>query len=289
MTVKEINVAIIGVGLIGGSFALSLRDNGLCTKITGVDKNPTNARRALELGLVDEILEMEDAVADAGLVVIATPVDSIPLIAVKVLNNVRPGQVVMDTGSIKGELSEVIRCHPNRGRFVATHPMWGTEYSGPEAAVRGAFEGRTVVVCDREASDEDALRLVEEIYGKIGMPVSYMSSEEQDLHSAYVSHISHITSFALALTVLEKEREEEHIFDLAGGGFESTVRLAKSSPQTWVPILLQNKYNVLDVLREHIHQLNILRKMLERDDSKGLGAAIEKANTIRRIIEKSTL
>lgn len=286
---KEMKAAIIGIGLIGGSFALSLRDNGLCSKITGVDRNPENARKALELGLVDEVTDMEEAVAGATLVVIATPVDSIPLIAVKILNNVRPDQVVIDTGSIKGELYEVIRCHPNRGRFVATHPMWGTEYSGPEAAVRGAFKGRTVVVCDSESSDRDALRLVEGIYEKIGMPVSYMSSEEQDLHSAYVSHISHITSFALALTVLEKEREEEHIFDLAGGGFESTVRLAKSSPQTWVPILLQNKYNVLDVLREHIHQLNIIRKMLERDDRKGLGAAIEKANSIKKIIEKTTV
>lgn len=268
---------------------MSLRDNGLCAKITGVDRNPENARKALELGLVDEVADMEEAVAGAGLVVIATPVDSIPLIAVKILNNVRPDQVVIDTGSIKGELYEVIRCHPNRGRFVATHPMWGTEYSGPEAAVRGAFKGRTVVICDSESSDGDALRLVEGMYDKIGMPLSYMSSEEQDLHSAYVSHISHITSFALALTVLEKEREEEHIFDLAGGGFESTVRLAKSSPQTWVPILLQNKYNVLDVLREHIHQLNIIRKMLERDDRNGLGAAIEKANSIKKIIEKTTV
>lgn len=266
--------------------ALSLKDNGICSDITGVDRNPENAARALELGLVDRIATVEHAVADTDLVVIATPVDSIPLIAVKLLNDIRPGQVVMDTGSIKNELHEVIRLHPNRGRFVATHPMWGTEYSGPEAAVRGAFKGRTVVICDREASDADALTAVENIYTRIGMPISYMSSEEQDLHSAYVSHISHITSFALALTVLEKEREEEHIFDLAGGGFESTVRLAKSSPQTWVPILMQNKFNVLDVLREHIHQLNIIRKMLEKDDRRALADAIAKANTIKRIIDQ---
>ncbi|MCC8034388.1 MAG: prephenate dehydrogenase [Rikenellaceae bacterium] len=279
-------VTIIGVGLIGGSLALSMRDNGISSSITGVDKDPENARKALELGLVDEIADMKEAVGGADLVVIATPVDSIPLIAVKLLNDIRPGQVVIDTGSIKTELSEVVRCHPNRGRLVATHPMWGTEYSGPQAAVKGAFRGRTVVICDREASDPDAVVLVEEVYSRIGMPVSYMSSEEQDLHSAYVSHISHITSFALALTVLEKEREEEHIFDLAGGGFESTVRLAKSSPQTWVPILLKNKYNVLDVLREHIHQLNIIRKLLERDQGRELAAAIEKANSISRIIDK---
>jgi prephenate dehydrogenase len=162
--------------------------------------------------------------------------------------------------------------------------MWGTEYSGPQAAVEGAFKGRKVVLCDVEHSDRDAVELVEKIYNTIGMPIVYMSPEEHDLHTAYVSHISHITSFALALTVLEKERESQHIFDLAGGGFESTVRLAKSLPKTWAPIFLQNKYNVLDVLREHIHQLQILRRMIERDDKEGLLEAMHKANKIREIL-----
>lgn len=277
--------AVIGLGLIGGSFALSLKEHGLCREVLGVDSSERNRAKAVELGLVDRIVDEAGAVAEADLIVIATPVDSIPLIAIRLLNRIDGRQVVMDTGSIKGELCELISQHPRRGRFVATHPMWGTEYSGPEAAQSGAFTGRTVVICDREASDEDALRLVEDIYGRFGMPITCMSAEDQDLHSAYVSHISHITSFALALTVLEKEREEEHIFDLAGGGFESTVRLAKSSPQTWMPIFMGNKYNVLDVLREHIHQLQILRRMLEKDDRRGLVAAMEKANTIKRILK----
>ena len=163
--------------------------------------------------------------------------------------------------------------------------MWGTENSGPEAAERNAFSGRTVVICEREQTDSDALQVVEHIYQSLGMPIRYMSAEEQDTHCAYVSHISHITSFALALTVLEKEREEEHIFDLAAGGFESTVRLAKSLPQTWAPIFLGNKYNVLDVLREHIHQLQILRRMIERDDREGLIEAMKIANKIREILK----
>ena len=158
-------------------------------------------------------------------------------------------------------------------------------FRSPEAAEHGAFRGRTVVICDRESSDPDAVALVEDLYTRIGMPIRSMSAEEQDTHTAYVSHISHITSFALALTVLEKEREEEHIFDLAGGGFESTVRLAKSSPETWVPIFLQNKYNVLDVLREHIHQLQIFRKMIEKDDAEGLRTAMRRANRIRKILD----
>ena len=184
----------------------------------------------------------------------------------------------MDMGSTKQELCELTAMHPNRGRLVATHPMWGTEHSGPEAAQHDAFKGRTVVICDREQSDADALQAIEQLYSAIGMPIKYMSAEEQDLHCAYISHISHITSFALALTVLEKEREEEH-------SFESTVRLAKSLPQTWAPIFLENKYNVLDVLREHIHQLQILRRMIEKDDRQGLVEAMQRANKIREILK----
>ena len=276
--------AVIGIGLIGGSFALTLKDKGICEEVIGVDNSERNRAKAVELGLVDRTRPLDEAIPAADLIVLATPVDSIPLLAVKVLNKV-DRQVVIDMGSTKQELCEVIAQHPRRGRFVATHPMWGTEYSGPEAAVHDGFEGRTVVLCDGAESDPDALKLVEDIYRKIGMPIKYMSSEEQDTHTAYVSHISHITSFALALTVLEKEREEEHIFDLAGGGFESTVRLAKSSPETWAPIFMQNKYNVLDVLREHIHQLQIFRRLLEKDDTEGLKQMMQRANRINRIIK----
>lgn len=277
-------ILIAGMGLIGGSFALALRDRGIADEILGVEKSDENAAEALRLGLADRIVTLEEGVPQADLVVLATPVDTIPLMAVKALNHVTDRQVVMDMGSIKAELCEVISMHARRGRFVAAHPMWGTEYSGPRAAQHGAFTGRNAVVCEAERSDADALAAVERIFRALDVPVVYMGAEEHDLHAAYVSHISHVTSFALALTVLEKEREERHIFDLAGGGFESTVRLAKSAAATWVPILLRNKYNVLDVLREHIHQLQIMRRMIERDDAEGLTGAFEKANSIQRII-----
>ena len=282
---KHINTLIVGVGLIGGSFALSLRRCGYTGAVCGVEASEENSRRAVELGLVDAIVGLEEGIKGAELVVLTTPVDTLPELAVKVLDMVVEGQVVIDAGSTKEALCEAIESHPRRGRFVATHPMWGTEYSGPDAAQREAFTGRNVVICEGERSDEDALALVEEIYTEFGMPIVRMGAEEHDLHTAYVSHISHITSFALALTVLEKEREDQHIFDLAGGGFESTVRLAKSSARTWVPILMGNKYNVLDVLREHIHQLQVLRKQIERDDIDGLVDSIHKANSIQRIIK----
>ena len=277
-------VLIVGLGLIGGSFALALRDRRLAGTILGVERSEAHAAEALQMGLVDRIVSFDEGVAESDLVVLATPVDTIPLLAIKALNRIGEGQVVIDMGSTKAELCEVIAMHARRGRFVAVHPMWGTEYSGPRAARHGAFTGCNVVFCDTVHSDRDALRRIEDLFRALECTAVYMDPEEHDLHTAYVSHISHVTSFALALTVLEKELEERHIFDLAGGGFESTVRLAKSSAATWVPILLRNKYNVLDVLREHIHQLQILRRMIERDDAEGLKGAIERANTIQRII-----
>ena len=278
-------VAVIGVGLIGGSFALRLREQGIANRIIAVDSSEVNGAKALEMGLVDEVVSLEVALEVADLIVLATPVSSIPALSVKILNRIGDRQVVMDMGSTKGELEEMICQHPNRGRYVATHPMWGTEHSGPESVVEGAFTGRTVVICDRERSCGDALALVETIYIGIGMKIKYLSSEEQDLHSAYISHISHITSFALSLTVLEKELEDEHIFDLAAGGFDSTVRLAKSSSQMWTPIFMQNKYNVLDVLREYIHQLQVFKKVLEKGDEKALNSMISRANEIKRILK----
>ncbi len=275
---------IIGIGLIGGSFALSLKKHNISNRILGYDASRENLARALELGLIDEATTLDDGVAAADLIVLSTPVDISPALAIKVLNRVGAAQIIIDMGSIKEELCEMISMHANRGRFVATHPMWGTENSGPDAAQKDAFSGRTVVICERDRSDDDAATAVEQIYSTLQMPIIYMDAEEHDLHVAYISHISHITSFALALTVLEKEREDQHIFALAGGGFESTVRLAKSASSTWVPILMRNKYNVLDVLREHIHQLQVMRKALENDDAEALKGMMSRANSIKRII-----
>lgn len=280
------NVAIIGLGLIGGSFGLALRKYALAERIYGVEASQQNAQRALELGLVDEIVEFSRALEVADVVAIATPVDTIPQLAIKLLNRVGEQQIVLDMGSTKAELCEIISQHPRRSRFVAAHPMWGTEHSGPDAAVEGAFRGCNLVLCEVEKSDAKAVETVEHLFSTIGMQPMYMSAEKHDVHAAYVSHISHITSFILSTTVLEKERESETILNLAGGGFESTVRLAKSSSQMWIPIFKQNKYNILDVLREYIHQLELFRKALERDNYDELRVTIERANEIRKILDK---
>ena len=279
-------VTIIGLGLIGGSFALALKAKGLATTVVGVESNPLHATKALELGIADTILPLNEALVGAELIVLSVPVDVIPQLAVKILNRVTEEQIVIDMGSTKEELCEIISMHPMRHRFVATHPMWGTEYSGPQAATANSFASRNVVVCEKERSDSKAVERVETIYRALGMEVLEMDAEQHDLHAAYVSHISHITSFILSTTVLEKEREEEAIFNLAGGGFDSTVRLAKSSAETWIPIFTQNKYNILDVLREYIHQLNLFRKALERDDEATLRDVINRANDIRKVLQK---
>jgi prephenate dehydrogenase len=279
-------ITIIGLGLIGGSLALSLRQHSLASRLIGVEANPAYARRALELGLVDEIdPDLAAAVASATLIIVAVPMDAMLSVLPQVLSLITDRQLVIDVGSTKGNLLAAVAEHPRRGRFVAVHPMAGTEYSGPDAAVRGLFEGKTLVVCDAAASDADAVATVETLFRALPMRVLHLGAADHDLHTAYVSHISHLTSFALALTVLEKEqRGEQRIFDLAGGGFASTVRLAKSAPATWVPIFRQNRLNVLDVLDEHLVQLQKLREMLATEDYAGLTEQLEHANEIRKII-----
>lgn len=277
-------VTIVGVGLIGGSMAIALKEKGVASKIIGVDNNLAHQQKALELGLVDEIMDLQDAVAASDMVILSIPVNAIQEVVLFTLDRLDK-QVVMDAGSTKSAVLNVIRNHPKRGRFVATHPMWGTEYSGPEAAVKSAFISKATVICNKEETDADALEMVENIYKIMGMHLVYMNAEDHDVHVAYVSHISHITSFALANTVLEKEKEEEAIFELASGGFESTVRLAKSNPAMWVPIFKENRENVLDVLNEHISQLRKFKACLEKENYDYLTDLIEQANKIKRIIK----
>ena len=229
-------VAIIGVGLIGGSMALALKEKGIAKKIIGVGRSAASIAKATELGIIDEAMTLEDAVKQSDLIYISIPVDATIPVMLQVMDMINDKQIVVDAGSTKFALCDALKNHPMRKQFVATHPMWGTEYSGPEAAVKGAFAGRACVICEKEKSDTAALQLVENIYTTLGMHIIYMDAVNHDIHAAYVSHISHITSFALANTVLEKEKEEDAIFEMAGGGFESTVRLAKSNPAMWAPI-----------------------------------------------------
>lgn len=278
-------IAIVGVGLIGGSLAIRLHEKKLSSALIGVEQNEKHAKKALELELVDEIVKLDEAIVKSDVIVLAIPVDQLVSLLPGILDQLNSKQIVLDLGSTKRQLIEAVEGHPMRGRYVATHPMWGTEYSGPEAAMADSFKEKAVIICNSGDSDSDALSWVKQMYKKIGMHLLEMEAKAHDLHAAYVSHISHITSFALANTVLEKEKEEQAIFELASAGFESTVRLAKSNPDMWVPIFLQNKEMVADVLKEHITQLERFLDCITNKNDQGLKKLIEHANEIKRILK----
>lgn len=277
-------VAIVGIGLIGGSIGIRLKETKFCTKIIGVEKNEGNQKKAIQLGLVDEVLPLDEALAQCKILILTIPVDAILKVLPEILDKITD-QVVIDMGSTKTNILNLISEHPKRGRYVAAHPMAGTEYSGPEAAIPDLFNGKMMVYVEAFKTDEDAFELADALTEQLEMNTSFMNAQEHDMHTAYVSHISHLTSFALALTVLEKEKSQGRIFELAGSGFQSTVRLAKSSPDMWTPIFKQNRKNVLEVLEEHIKQLQSLYNKLDEEDYDGLYKLIKKSNKIKRIIK----
>lgn len=296
----KMTVGIVGLGLIGGSMAIDLRRRGFASEILGVEAEPVNASAALNIGLADEIVDLEQCIDRSDIVVLSVPVGT----AVKMLPMVldrfaetRPGpdpadvssgvrckKIVIDVCSTKASLVEAVRNHPARRRYVATHPMAGTEYSGPWAAQPGLFDGRACIICNGDDSDRDAVEEIEALYDCLNMRLTSMDASAHDVHTAYVSHISHITSFALALTVLDKEKDEKHIFDLASGGFSSTVRLAKSNADMWVPILSQNRDNVLKVMDTYIEKMNEFRDAISSGDEKRIRELIGEANRIKRIL-----
>ena len=277
--------AVIGLGLIGGSMAIDLRKAGLVTRLVGVDKNPAHAARALERGLVDEIAELEDAVAEAELVITAIPVNAIKSVVLKVLDHMSPTAIVIDTGSTKSMICRAIENHPKRKQFVAAHPLAGTENSGPDAAFSGLFVQKTNIICEKERSSDSALKVADEIFGALSMRTIFMDPVEHDKHVAYVSHLSHVSAFLLGQTVLDIEKDEKNIFNLAGSGFASTVRLAKSSPDMWAPIFEQNAEYLSQALLEYIMHLQKFQYHLMKRDIKELHRIMTSANHIRKVLE----
>lgn len=277
-------IAIVGLGLIGGSLAITLKENGFAKTIIGVDENAESEDKALRRRIIDEALSLEEAIEKSDFIIVATPVDVMKKVLPQILDKVTT-QVVLDVGSTKETLLDALKNHKNRGRFVATHPMAGTEFSGIEAAVPKLFDNKYTVICDAEDSDKDALEKTEALFKSIPMKIAHLDAKSHDVHTAYVSHISHISSFALALTVLEKEADEGKILELASSGFGSTVRLAKSSPDMWIPIFRQNRTNVLDVLDEHINTLSRFRSLLIEEDFDTFYKLIEQANSIKKILK----
>ena len=281
-------VSIIGLGLIGGSMAIDLRRRGFAERILGVESDPVNSAAALKIGLADEVTDMEQAVAQGDIIIISVPVGTALKILPAVLDifekNGFTDKIVVDTCSTKSQIVRSVHYHPMRRRYVASHPMSGTEYSGPWAAMPNLFDGRACIFAGAEESDPKALARIEEMYAVLNMRPIYMSADSHDVHAAYVSHISHVTSFALALTVLAKEKDEKHIFDLASGGFSSTVRLAKSNADMWVPILIQNRDNILRGIDTYLDKMQEFRSAIADYDADKIRSLIDEANKIKKII-----
>jgi prephenate dehydrogenase len=276
------NVSIVGLGLIGGSVARDLRKTHFAAHLVGVDANEAHAEEAIKINLVDEILPLEQAVAEADLVVIAIPVDKIRQVLPQVLDMIQPGTTVTDLGSTKLRIAEAVENHPNRRNYVAAHPMSGTENSGPSAALEGLFEGKITIICDQEKSGPQHLALVEKMFQCMGMNIAYMSSDEQDHSTAYISHLPHVVAYALANAAMAKENRHI-IFDLASGGFNSTVRLAKSTPSMWGPIFLDNKQYIIESLDTYIKHLNEFKDSILNSEEK-MYELMENATRIREVL-----
>lgn len=278
-------VAIVGLGLIGGSFAIDMRAEGFADFIVGVEQNEEYIRLARNRGFCDDIQTLDEALKSSELVILAVPVDVIKKLLPLVLDKIGPAVTVTDVGSTKELICKQIENHPRRHQFVASHPMAGTEYSGPLAAMRGLFSGRTTVICEPELSGAPDLRRIDALYDALGMRKVYMTPAEHDLQTAYISHLSHISSFVLANTVLDKERDVTTIFDLAGGGFESTVRLAKSSPDMWKPIFEQNREHILSAVNAYIEHFEKFRLSLAENKLDVAYGLMSEANSIKRALQ----
>jgi prephenate dehydrogenase len=278
-------VTIIGLGLIGGSIAIDLRKAGFGSKFLGVDLKKENAARAVELGIVDETLSLEDAVVNTDIVITAIPVNAIRTVVLKILDLIGPETIVIDTGSTKAQICSALQHHSKRSQFVAAHPLAGTENSGPDAAFAGLFSGKTNIICEEEKSSAKALQLATEVFSILGLRTISMDPVEHDKHVAYVSHLSHVSAFLLGQTVLDIEKDEKNIFNLAGSGFASTVRLAKSSPDMWAPIFEQNAEYLGQALLEYIMHLQKFQYALMKRDIKELHRVMTDANRIRKVLE----
>ncbi len=278
-------VCVVGIGLIGGSMALDLKKRSFAEKIIGVDINPQHANIAKLSKLVDETMDLEKAVGSSDLIIVATPIDVTKKLLPEILTLCAgTDKVVTDVGSTKAGILQKVKNHPNRAQYVASHPMAGTEFSGPLAAISRLFDYKTAIICDSQNSTSQALEMVKQMYDTLHMKVIFMQPHEHDVSAAYVSHISHISAFALSLAVLEKEKDEKRILDLASGGFASTVRLAKSSAEMWVPVFDQNSDYVLEVLDTYIEKLGQFRQAIQEKNHDELTQLIQESNKIQKIL-----
>ncbi|MFT4575298.1 MAG: prephenate dehydrogenase [Polaribacter sp.] len=277
------NVFVIGVGLIGGSMVLDIKKKYPEAVVYGIDNNEEHLEKAIELGVIDIKATFED-LGKAEIVIVSIPVDVQLVVIPKVLDLVSDDALVFDVGSTKEDICKVLEKHPKRRNYLAAHPIAGTEFSGPTAAHNGLFHQKTNIICEVEKTAFKLQEKALDIFEKLGMRIRYMDAKSHDKHIAYVSHLSHISAFMLGKTVIEKEKNERDIFDMAGSGFASTVRLAKSSPAMWTPIFEQNKTNVIETLEEYIQNLQQFKELMIQNDFTEIYNAMESTNHIKQIL-----
>lgn len=277
------NISIIGLGLIGGSIARDLKSQ-INVQVSGVDSNAQHAKEALDLGLVHGMISLNEAMTASDIIIAAVPVDVLETILPLILDTISDKQILIDVGSTKEKICQQVKAHVNRGRFVAAHPLAGTEFSGPSAAMRGLFAGKKNIICDRELSDVDAVDMTIRLFESIGMSNIFMPSNEHDKHLAYVSHLSHVSSFMLGMTVLDIEKDEKQILNLAGTGFASTVRLAKSNPKTWSAIFDKNSEHLSTALGQYIAWLSKFKQAIDSGDKAYAEELMMKANEIKKVL-----
>jgi prephenate dehydrogenase len=279
-------IGIIGLGLMGGSFALDIKIPFPSSIIHGIDNSAENLNKAKEIGLIDFIISYKD-LRKMDLILVAVPVSHSLNLIPKVLDLISLNTLVFDVGSTKQAICELLSDHPKRGNYLAAHPMAGTEFSGPEAAQKGLYVGKTNIICEFEKTEIKLRKLALKIFNNLEMKTIYMDPKSHDIHVAYVSHLSHISSFMLGKTVIEKEENENNIFDLAGSGFESTVRLAKSLPETWTPIFLQNKGNLVLAIEEYVSNLNLIKELILNENESDLSEILNNTNRIKEILNNN--
>ena len=278
------NVFVIGIGLIGGSLVKDIKSENQEVTVYGIDSNASHLEEAVSLGIIEKKASYED-LHMADMVIVSIPVDVMVQELPTILDAVNEDCVVFDVGSTKALICKTLENHPKRRNFLACHPISGTEFSGPSAAINGLFQNKTNIICEVELTAFKLQEKALQVFQSIGMRIRYMNPEAHDKHIAYVSHLSHISAFMLGKTVIEKEKNERDIFDMAGSGFESTVRLAKSSPAMWTPIFKQNKENVVETLDEYIQNLTAFKELLLEDDYEGIYNEMNNTNKIKGILK----
>ena len=277
-------VGIIGLGLIGGSIALKLKDLFDNLTIYGYDIDHDSISYSIKNKIIDAKYD-EDLLNELDYIFLAIPVESIKNQLQNYLDKISEKTLIIDLGSTKFQICNSVKDHENRKNYLAAHPIAGTEFSGPGSAKKDLFKNKVMILCDTDKTDSNLLSNAKKIIQSIGMIIKIMDSKEHDRHIAYVSHLSHISSFMLGKTVMDKEDGEHAIYNMAGSGFESTVRLAKSSPEMWSSIFVENKKNIIESLDEYISNINNFKKLIEKSDQETLNYEMRRINGIKEILK----